>query len=92
MNEHSACSSLNIRVKLERSSLGTPQARRERARITDGDAEAIVTRAAAYPAENYGRDLGGQQSRLHLYQEVIPIKPQAWSGPDSRERCSHELS
>lgn len=66
MNEHSACSSLNIRVKVERSSLGTPMARRERARIADSDAQVIVRRAASYPKETCGKDYGGQSPRSYL--------------------------
>lgn len=90
MNEHSARGSLSIRVKVERSSLGTPQARRERARITDSDAQVIVSRAAAYPSEICCRDLGGQQSRLHLYQGVSPVRPSDCPG-EILERWSHEL-
>lgn len=93
MNENFACSSLSIRDKLERSSLGTPQARRERARIADRDAQVIVSRAAAYPVEDRGRGLGGHPPKLHLYQGVSPIQPLDWLDEILHilKRRSHEL-
>ncbi len=39
----------DIRVKIERSSFGTKDARQARARVTDADARKVVSRAAAYP-------------------------------------------
>lgn len=39
----------NIRAKIERSSLGTKDARQARARVTDAAARKVVSRAAAYP-------------------------------------------
>ncbi len=74
MNEQPVASS-SIRAKVERSSLGTPEARRERALIADSDARVIVSRAAAYPTEVRARDRGGQSPCQHLYQGAGPIQP-----------------
>ena len=53
-----------IQTRIERSSLGTADARKMRARTPDATARAIVTRAAAYPArhtssKSFPRKVGG---------------------------------
>lgn len=45
----------SIQTRIERSSLGTVDARKMRARTPDATARAIVSRAAAYPARRTGR-------------------------------------
>lgn len=52
-----------IDAKIERSSLGTPEARRMRARVPTADARAVVARAAGYPrtvrSTKTSRNVGG---------------------------------
>jgi hypothetical protein len=53
-----------IQNRIERSSLGTADARKMRARTPDATARAIVTRAAAYPTrhtstKSFSRKVGG---------------------------------
>ena len=85
MNEQPVASS-SIRAKVERSSLGTPDARRERARIADSDARMVVSRAAAYPTEVRARDRGGRPPCQHLYQGTGSIQPR----PGDQARRLHE--
>lgn len=47
-----------IETKIERSSLGTTDARRMRARTSITTARAILSRAAAYPHRDTGRNTG----------------------------------
>lgn len=49
----------DIRAKIERSSLGTKDARQARARVTDADARKVVSRAAAYPRAMPAKKNGG---------------------------------
>jgi hypothetical protein len=54
----------SIQTRIERSSLGTADARKMRARTPDATARAIVSRAAAYPArrtstKSFSRKTGG---------------------------------
>jgi hypothetical protein len=49
----------DIRIKIERSSFGTKDARRARARVTDAAAHKVVSRAAAYPKLLQQRKTGG---------------------------------
>ncbi len=49
----------DIRAKIERSSLGTKDAQRARARVTDAAARKVVSRAAAYPKALPTKKSGG---------------------------------
>lgn len=54
----------NIQTRIERSSLGTADARKMRSRTPEAVARAIVSRAAAYPTRrtstrNFSRKVGG---------------------------------
>jgi hypothetical protein len=49
----------DIRTKIERSSLGTKDARKARARVTDAAAHKVVSRAAAYPKSLQQEKSGG---------------------------------
>lgn len=54
----------SIQTRIERSSLGTTDARKMRARTPDAIARAIVSRAAAYPGrrtstQSFSRKVGG---------------------------------
>lgn len=48
-----------IGAKIERSSLGTPEARRVRSKVPDSAARAVTQKAAAYPREIRRRQGGG---------------------------------
>lgn len=49
----------SIRVKIERSSFGTRDARQARARVSDAAAAKVVGRAAAYPKSVTSKKSGG---------------------------------
>lgn len=49
----------DIRAKIERSSLGTRDARLARSRVSDAAADKVVSKAAAYPKAVSNRRSGG---------------------------------